>query len=113
MRAQLESDASRLEATARTQVYVSLKQLDESRQVLRLFEDRLLPVARDQIDAARAGFTASRNPFMSVIEAERNLRSLHLDYEMARADCDRRHAELERALGRIPGVDEKDGSNDR
>jgi outer membrane protein TolC len=113
MRAQFESDASRLEASARTQVFVSLKQLEESRHVLRLFEERLLPVARDQIDAARAGFTTSRNPFMAVIEAERNLRILELDYQMARADCDRRHAELECALGRIPGLDGKDRSDDR
>lgn len=113
LRAQFESDASRLEASARTQVYVSLKQLDESEHVLRLFEQRLLPVARDQIEAARAGFTASRNPFMAVIEAERNLRTTELDYQMARADCDRRHAELERALGRIPGVDGRDGADGR
>jgi outer membrane protein TolC len=108
MRAQFESEATRLEASARTQVYVALKQLDESKRVLRLFEQRLLPLARDQIDAARAGFTSSRVPFMAVIEAERNLRNVELDYEMARASCDRRHAELERALGRIPGIDGKE-----
>jgi outer membrane protein TolC len=88
-------------------VFVSLKQLDESRHVLRLFEERLLPIAQDRIDAARAGFTASRNPFTAVVEAERNLRRLELDYQMARAECDRRHAELERALGRIPGISEE------
>ncbi len=104
MRAQHEADARRLEASSRTEVYVALKQLDESSQVLRLFEQRLLPVARDEIDAARAAFTASRTSFMAVVEAERNLRSVELDYEMARAECDRRHAELERALGRIAGL---------
>ena len=108
MKAQFESEASRMEDEARTQVFVSLKQLEESRQVLQLFEDRLLPVARDQIDAARAGFVSSRNPFMAVIDAERNLRKVELDYEMARAECDRRRAELERALGRIPGLTGKD-----
>jgi outer membrane protein TolC len=107
MRAQFESDARRLEASARTQVFVSLKQLEESRHVLRLFEERLLPIARAQIEAARAGFTTSRNPFMAVVEAERNLRTVELDYQMARAECDRRHAELERALGRIPGISEE------
>jgi outer membrane protein, heavy metal efflux system len=111
-RAKFESDARRLEASARTEVYVSLKKLAESRAVLRLFEERLIPVARDQIEAARSGFTTSRNPFMAVVEAERNLRSIELDYQMARAEADRRYAELERALGRIPGLgarsDEKD-----
>jgi outer membrane protein TolC len=112
-RAQLESDAARLEAGARTEIYVSLRKLEESRAVLRLFEERLLPVARDQIEAARAGFTTSRNPFMAVVEAERNLRSVELDYQMARAECDRRYAELERALGRIPGVAGKDNADGR
>lgn len=107
MRAQFESDASRMEDAARTQVFVALRQTEESKHVLELYERRLLPVARSQIDAARAGFTASRNPFMAVIEAERNLRSVELDYQMARAECDRRHAELERALGRIPGLEER------
>ena len=105
MRAQFESDAARMTDTARTQVFVALKQLQESEHVLGLFEKRLLPVARDQIDAARAGFTASQNPFMAVVEAEKNLRSVELDYQMARADADRHRAELDRALGRIPGLD--------
>ena len=105
MRAQFESDASRMTDAARTQVFVALKQLQESEHVVGLFEKRLLPVARDQIDAARAGFTASQNPFMAVVEAEKNLRSVELDYQMARAECDRHRAELDRALGRIPGLD--------
>jgi outer membrane protein, heavy metal efflux system len=108
MRAQFESEAVRMTDSARTQVFVALKQLQESKHVLGLFEGRLLPVARDQIDAARAGFTTSQNPFMAVVEAEKNLRSVELDYQMARAECDRRRAELDRALGRIPGLDAKE-----
>jgi outer membrane protein, heavy metal efflux system len=109
MRAQFESDAARMTDAARTQVFVALKQLQESRHVLGLFETRLLPVARDRIDAARAGFTASQNPFMAVVEAEKTLRSVELEYQMARAECDRRRAELDRALGKIPGLDSKEG----
>jgi cobalt-zinc-cadmium efflux system outer membrane protein len=108
MRAQFESDASRMTDAARTQVFVAQKQLQESEHVIGLFEKRLLPVAHDQIDAARAGFTASQNPFMAVVEAEKNLRSVELDYQMARAECDRHRAELDRALGRMPGVDAQD-----
>jgi outer membrane protein TolC len=104
MRAQFESDAERLSASARTQVYVTSKQLEESAHVLRLFENRLLPVARERIDAARAGFITGQNPFMAVIEAEKNLRSAELEYQMARAQYATRRAELERALGKIPGL---------
>ena len=62
--------------------------------------------ARDQVDAARAGFVASRNDFVAVVSAEKNLRSAELEYQVARATFDRRRAELDRALGRVPGVDE-------
>jgi outer membrane protein, heavy metal efflux system len=108
MRAQFQSDVSRLNDAARTQVFVSLKQLQESEHVLRLMETRLLPVARDQIDAARAGFVTSQNPFSAVIQAEKNLRQVELEYQMARADYARRRGELDRALGRMPGLDWKE-----
>ncbi|WP_394846808.1 TolC family protein [Pendulispora brunnea] len=110
-RQRFESEAVRLSDMARTQVVVALKQLEESKHVLHLFEERLLPVARNQVDAARAGFIASQNPFVAVIDAEKNLRSVELDYQMARATCDRRRAELDRALGRIPGLDGKDAKD--
>ncbi len=108
MRAQFQSDAERMTDEARTQVFVSRKQLEESRHVLKLFQTRLLPVAKDQIDAARAGFVTSQNPFVAVVEAERNLRGVELEYQMMRAEYVKRRAELDRALGRIPGLDWKE-----
>jgi outer membrane protein TolC len=107
-RAQFESDAARMTDAARTQVFVARRQLEESKHVLGLLEQRLLPVARDRVDAARAGFIAAQNPFMAVIEAERSLRGVELDYQVARADYHKRRAALDRALGRIPGLDWKD-----
>jgi len=104
-RARFASEAIRLSDMAKTQVVVAVKQLEESKHVLHLFEERLLPVARNQVDAARAGFIASRNPFTAVIDAEKNLRSVELEYQMAQANRDRRRAQLDRALGRIPGLD--------
>jgi outer membrane protein, heavy metal efflux system len=108
MRAQYEADAARMSDNARTQVVVSLKQLEESAHVLHIYEQRLVPIARDEVDAARAAFTASQAPFVAVVDAEKNLRGVELDQQMARADYDRRRAELDRALGRIPGLDGKE-----
>jgi cobalt-zinc-cadmium efflux system outer membrane protein len=107
-RARFNSDAVALTDKARTEVAVALKRLEESAHVVHLYEQRLIPVARDQVDAARAGFISSRNDFVAVIGAEKNLRSVELDYQMMRADVDRRRAELDRALGRIPGLDGKE-----
>jgi outer membrane protein TolC len=109
-RARFESEATSLADKARTEVTVALQRLEEAGHILHLFEERLVPVARDQVDAARAGFIASRNDFVAVVAAEKNLRSVELDYQMARADFDRRRAELDRALGRIPGLDQEGAS---
>lgn len=103
-RARFDAEAARMTDKARTEVVVALKRLEEAHHVVRLFDERLLPVARDQVDAARAGFVSSRNDFTAVINAEKNLRSVELESQLARANFDRRGAELDRALGRIPGL---------
>ncbi len=108
MRAQYEADAAGMSDMARTQVVVALKQLEEAGHVLHIFEERLLPIARQQVDAARAAFIASQAPFVSVIDAEKNLRGVELDQQVAEADYARRRGELDRALGRMPGLDGKE-----
>ncbi len=107
--ARFESEVARLSDKARTEVAVALKRREEAEHVARLYKERLIPVARAQIAAARAGFVSSRNDFVAVVGAERNLRGVELAYQMALADLDRRGAELDRALGRIPGIDGSEG----
>ncbi len=106
-RARFESETARLTDKARTEVAVGLKRLVEAAHVLHLYETRLVPVARDQVEAARAGFITSRNDFVAVIGAEKNLRGVELEYQMMRATFDQRRAELDRALGRTPGLDDE------
>jgi cobalt-zinc-cadmium efflux system outer membrane protein len=108
MRAQYEADAARMSDMARTQVVVALKQLEEAGHVLHIFEERLLPLAGQQVDAARAAFVASQVPFVTLIDAEKNLRGVELEQQVAQADYDRRLAELDRAVGRMPGLDGKE-----
>lgn len=109
-RARYEAEAARAVFRARTEIAVAKTELTRALTVVRHYEERALPVARRQIDAARAGFVASQNPFVAVVEAERNLRRVELAYQMARADCDRLRLELDRALGRVPGLGEPGGS---
>ncbi len=108
MRARYDADAARMSDTARAQVVVARKQLEEASHVLHIFEERLLPIARQQVDAARAAFVSSQAPFVSVIDAEKNLRGVELEQHVAEADYDRRRGELDRALGRMPGLDGKE-----
>jgi outer membrane protein TolC len=109
-RAKFEAEAERMSDAVRTQVVVARKQLEESAHVLHIYDERLVPIARDEVRAARAAFTASQSPFVAVVDAEKNLRAVELELQVARADYDRRRAELDRALGRIPGLEGKEAA---
>ena len=87
----------------RVEVRTAIERLAEARAALTLYERRTAPAAHAQVDAARAGFIADQNEFQAVIAAERSLRHVMLDVERARAEIHRRLAELDRAVGRIPG----------
>ena len=103
-RAQYEREIERMSDMVKTQVYVATRRIRESEHVLLLFQTRLLPVAREQVSVAHAGFIASQTAFMTVVQAERNLRSVELEQKMVEAEHAGRKAELDRALGRIPGL---------
>ncbi len=98
------SERTAVEDDVRFGVQSGVDRLREARHVMRLFEERLLPAARDQIEAARAGFETGRNSFLALIDAERNLLNAELGLEESRTDVSRRRAELDRALGRVPGL---------
>lgn len=104
--ARLDSARYRRRALAdrvRSEVRQALDRLAELVRVTELYDSRLLPAARDQLRAARSGFETGQVSFLSVVEAERNLRSVELGYEQTVTDRHRRRADLERALGLAPG----------
>ena len=96
----------RLVDEIRVEVDRAHRRVVEAEATVEVHETRLLPAVRDQLDAARAGFTSARNDFNSVVEAEENLREAELDLAMARAELSRRQAALARAVGMIPGLPE-------
>ncbi len=103
LRAHDESEVLRLSDAVRGQVAIALHRLDESRHLALLYDERLVPLGRAQVDAARGGFIASQNSFSTVLAAEKGLRAVELARHEARAEVDRRQAELDHALGRIAG----------
>lgn len=98
------SQREALEAVIRADVAAALERVREAHHVVQLFGSTVLPASIDQAEAARAGFIADQNQFLDVIDAERNLRRVELDYQRALAQLQRRLAELERAVGRVPGL---------
>lgn len=87
----------------RVEVARAHQELVESIHAARLYDERLLPAVRAQLDAALAGFTTGANDFPAVIQAERELREIQLAALRARADASRRQAALDRIVGKLPG----------
>jgi outer membrane protein TolC len=100
--ASTRAERERVADLIRAEVDQAEARLAEAHHVVELYRSRLLPASRDQVQAALAGFRTGRNSFLVLIEAERNLRTVKLEYEEALADGYRRRAELDRALGRMP-----------
>jgi len=80
--------------------------VEAAREIVQLYRERLIPTARDRIDAARTGYESGKNDFAALIDAERGLRELELGLHRAVADLDRSHAELRYALGVVPSCDD-------
>jgi outer membrane protein TolC len=72
---------------------------DGGRQTLRLFSDKLLPSAEDNIAAATAAYKAGKLDFLRLVEAQRQLIELKESQQGVLAQYHRDLAELERATG--------------
>jgi len=81
------------------QVQEAYEQLVESERVLDLYKKTILPAADANVKAAQAAYTTGKIPFLTLIEAQRNLVNLKDRYYEATADYFRRLATLERVIG--------------
>ena len=93
-----------VEDDVRLAVQSASLRLEQARQAERLVRDRLLPAATDQVTAARSAYTAGSSTFLVLIDALRELHEIELGHQQSLARIGRRRAELDRALGRVPGL---------
>ena len=91
--AQQEFDAARVEALGL--VRDQLKKIQTSAQQYELYRDKILPVARQTVEASRSAYEASTGGFLELITTRRTLQDVesaalnHLaDYEAAIAELD-------------------------
>jgi outer membrane protein TolC len=77
-------------------------QVRESEQTVKLYKDKILPAAEKNKDAALDAYRAGRIPYISLIEAERNIVELRDRYYEALAAWFSRRATLERVSGGPP-----------
>jgi outer membrane protein TolC len=81
------------------QVEEAYQQVRESERAVRLYEETILPAAHQNVKAALSAYTTAQIPFLSLVEALRNLVGLRERYYETLADAFRRRASLERATG--------------
>lgn len=84
---------------ANFEVQQAFEQVRESEKAMRLYNETILPAARENVKAAQTAYVTAKIPFLSLIEAQRSLVGL-LDrsYETI-AEYHRRKATLERVVG--------------
>ncbi len=97
--AQRQAELARQTDQVSFQVEEAYAQARESERVVRLYEETILRATHGNIRAAQSAYVAGKIPFLSLIEAERNLVDLRDRYYEAVADHFRRRATLERVVG--------------
>lgn len=82
----LQAERDDLEFRLRAELASALSRLDEAEQTIALYRDRIVPLSRQGLDAARADFESGRGEFANVIDAETALLDARLTLARARAD---------------------------
>jgi cobalt-zinc-cadmium efflux system outer membrane protein len=83
----------------RYEVQTGHDRASQSQQVVRLYEETILPAAERSLQSAQANYAAGKIDFLRLLDAERQLNGQRDMYHQAIADYHRRLAELERAVG--------------
>ncbi|HSG65949.1 MAG TPA: TolC family protein, partial [Gammaproteobacteria bacterium] len=95
-----------LEDAVRLEVETARVELEKTRRILEIYDSRLVPAGRDRFAAAEAGFSSGTNDFSTVVSATNGLRELEIERETTLAEIYTNRARLDRALGRLPFVQE-------
>ena len=102
-RAKLQQARSLLdqkEAEVRFEVAKAAEELEEQTHVVRLYSTSIVPASQESLAAARSGYEAATNDFLTLIDAERALMLAQLAYEEGLSGYHKALARLERAVGK-------------
>jgi len=97
--AQRQAGLERLTDQVNFQVQEAYEKLRRSERSVRLYQEKILPAAELNAEAARPAYVSGKITATARIEAERNLVNLRERYHEAVADYFRRRATLERVVG--------------
>jgi outer membrane protein TolC len=97
--AQRRAEYQTLLDQVRYEVQSGYDRANQGRQVVRLYEEKILPAARRSLESAQVNYTTGTLDFLRLLDAERQLNTQQEMYYRAIADYHRRLAELDRAVG--------------
>jgi outer membrane protein TolC len=97
--AQRQAELARRVDEVNFEVQQAYEQVQESRRAVRLFEEEILTAARANVKSAQSAYVTGQIPFLTLVEAQRELVELRDRYYATVADYLRRRAALERAVG--------------
>jgi outer membrane protein TolC len=97
--AKRQAELDKLIDQVNLQMQEAYEYVNESEKVVELYEATILPAAEANVRAAQFAYATAKVPFLSLIEAQRNLILLRDRRYEAIADYFRRRAMLERVIG--------------
>lgn len=80
-------------------VQQAFAQVRESEQSIKLYAEKILPAARENVKSAQAAYVTGKIPFLTLVEAQRSLVDVRDRSYLAAAEYERRLATLERVVG--------------
>jgi outer membrane protein TolC len=85
------------------QLELARSEVEESIAVIRLYQEKLIPLAEEKLNASLADYQSGSSSFLNVITAEDEKLNAELALKRAETDYLRRQASLERWIGIPPG----------
>lgn len=98
-RRQYEARLEAVRTEIETEYHDLVNRLGEDEKALALYGGTLLPQAETSLEATLSAYTTGRTDFLDLLDAQRMLFDLKMDYEMTYADYVKTRAQLERTLG--------------
>lgn len=95
----VETQYRALESTLRSQIADRKGRLQDQREQLRLLGEMLIPQGETALEATLSAYKTDRADFLDLLDAERTLFTLRMDYEETRVRLLTTDAELLRTLG--------------
>jgi outer membrane protein TolC len=87
------------EADVQYEVQSAYEQVLEARQAVRIYNDKLLPAAEQNLDVARSNYDVGKITFLGLLSAQQQLVREREQYQQALAAYHSRLAELQRVVG--------------